>query len=190
MENHTDEIEKWRNVVERISADIVQCHPKAVVLFGSMARYLAGTGSLPRPNDIDLFVVVDNPLLGVAEADCGLPVELHRYRVREAVLIARCLRYDPKPMALSKLYGKNVAKQHARDVIAACLLLGPDYNAFGVEQIEIDGRTDTRDYSVHQVLHGQHWWRQLTAYARKRRGPLSWVVDKMLQLDRFDTRDD
>jgi hypothetical protein len=46
------------------------------------------------------------------------------------------LRYDQRTVALTKLYAKNVVKQHARDVILASILLGPSYNEFGIEQIE------------------------------------------------------
>jgi len=79
-----------------------------------------------------------------------------------------------------------LAKQHASPVIAACLLLGGTYRAFGIEQIERDGREDQRDYSVHQVLLGHAWWRQLVAYARERRGPLKRLSDKIVRREVFD----
>jgi hypothetical protein len=90
-----------------------------------------------------------------------------------------------KALALSKLYSKVVAKSHAIDVIAACLLLGPQYRAFGIEQIEINGRLDQRDYSIQKVLHGHEWWRQLCEYARARRGPFKRLSDKLVLRDTF-----
>ncbi len=166
-----------RLALRRITGDLVLYHPRAVVLYGSMARFLNEPGFDRVPNDIDLIVVCNNPLTGVESRDYGLPLELHRFRMDEMINIAKTLRYDSKPVALSKLYGKQTVKQHARDVIAACLLLGPAYRKFGIEQIELDGLTDKRDYSIHQVLFGKGWWNRLQTYARERRGPLKRFSD-------------
>ena len=65
------------------------------------------------------------------------------------------------------------------DVIVAAMLLGPAYNEFGIEQIDIDGLTDTRDYSIHRVLTGDAWWQRLRRYACERRGPLMRFTDKI-----------
>ena len=88
-------------------------------------------------------------------------------------------------MALAKLYGDQLSRQHARNVIAACLLLGPRYREFGIEQIEVDGLEDTRDYSVHKVLSGDQWWQRLSSFARERRGPLKRLSDKIIGSDQF-----
>jgi hypothetical protein len=106
-------------------------------------------------------------------------------RTHVLVEIARSLRYDSRPVALSKLYGNQLIKQQANRVIAASLLLGPDYRSFGIEQIEVDGLEDPRDYSVHQVLLGRAWWRQIVEFARERRGPFKRFSDKIVQRDVF-----
>jgi hypothetical protein len=108
-------------------------------------------------------------------------VEVNLFKIHQLTEIAKSLRYDTKPVALSKLYGKNLFKKHARDVIAACLLLGPAYNEFGIEQIEIDGLRDKRDYSVHHVLSGKAWWERICTYAKERRGPLKRFSDKIVE---------
>jgi hypothetical protein len=78
-----------------------------------------------------------------------------------------------------------VVKQHSIDVIAACLLLGSRYNEFGIEQIEIDGLIDKRDYSMHRVLQGEDWWNRLRNYALERRGPWRRFADRMVQNEEF-----
>lgn len=166
--------------LQRLTEDFKAYHPRAVVLFGSLARFVGHEEPAKLPNDIDLLVVGDNPPFQVQQTDYGCKVEINLFRVEQFVNIAKSLRYDPKPLALAKLYSKNVAKQHARDVIAACLLLGPTYNQFGIEQIELEGRIDQRDYSVHRVLLGKEWWRRITAYARERRGTIGKFSDKLV----------
>jgi predicted nucleotidyltransferase len=168
---------------QSVVADIVQrlrdYHPKTALLFGSLARLSAGNAVDHFPRDIDILVVGRNKPFELIQRNYAHPVEWHYYRIEEMVGVARCLRYDSKTVALARLYGRNVIKGHARDVIAACLLLGPGYADFGIEQIEIDGRVDTRDYAAHQVLLGESWWRRLGAYARQRRGPLGRFSDKL-----------
>jgi hypothetical protein len=161
-------------------------YPRVILLFGSMARRLADPAADIRPNDMDLILVGDNPPVGIRPGDYPVPVELHYFRIDAFVAIARSLRYDSKPVALAKLYSKNVAKGHARDVIAACLLLGPEYSKFGIEQIEIDGKTDPRDYSLCRVLYGHPWWERICRYARHRRGPLHRFSDRIVMADVFD----
>jgi hypothetical protein len=106
--------------------------------------------------------------------------------IYQFVDIARSLRYDSKAVALSKLYGSVLAKQHAKNVIAACLLLGASYNDFGIEQIEVEVGVDKRDYSIHRVLVGKQWWRRISDYARERRGPLKRFSDKLVSQYEFD----
>lgn len=169
------------HVIQQITDDLKGYYPKTVLLFGSMARYLAGDRSGHFPNDIDLLVVGDNPPLAVESKDYGCMVEVNLFKIHQLTEIAKSLRYDTKPVALSKLYGKNLFKKHARDVIAACLLLGPAYNEFGIEQIEIDGLRDKRDYSVHHVLSGKAWWERICTYAKERRGPVKRFSDKIVE---------
>lgn len=178
-------LKSMMSAITRITADIQNFHPKAFLLFGSFARYLAGEPSDHLPGDLDLLVVTNNPPLMIFNTDYGCPFELHRFTVNRIMGIARSLRYDSRPVALSKLYGRNVVQQHAIDVIAAAMMLGPGYGNFGIEQIEINGITDHRDYSVHRVLAGEAWWRRLCDYATERRGPLLRFSDKLAGNDKF-----
>jgi predicted nucleotidyltransferase len=179
----TDDASEKLRLCQSVVTGIVRClrdyHPKTALLFGSLARLLAGSTVDHFPRDIDILVVGSNMPFELIQRKYAHPVELHYYRTEEMVGVARCLRYDSKPVAMARLYGRNVIKGHARDVIAACLLLGPGYADFGIEQIEIDGRVDTRDYAVHQVLLGESWWQRLSTYARQRRGPLGRLTDKL-----------
>lgn len=171
-----------RALAERMAG----CHPKAILLFGSAAAFLEDPTAHPPPNDLDILLVADNPLPDMDFADLNPPVELHRFRIGDAMAVARCLRYDTKALALARLYTKNLAKQHARDVILASLLLGPSYNDFGIEQIDVGGRPDTRDYSRHRVLYGHDWWRRLSAWARQRRSLFERLADKSVGADHFE----
>lgn len=172
----------------RITSALEAYHPQAVVLFGSMARHLQGLPLAHDPQDLDILVVSDNVPPTFAAQYGHLPLELHRFRLRPFLAIARSLRYDARPVALAKLYSDQLSRQHARNVIAASLLLGSRYRQFGIEQIEVDGLEDTRDYSVHQVLYGERWWQRLSCFARERRGPLKRFSDKITGNDRFRER--
>ncbi len=174
-----------RSVVDKITADLADCHPKALLLYGSLARLLAGQPCNHLPNDIDLLVITNNTPFLVMQTDYGYPVELHSFTVDRIVGIAKSLRYDSRPVALSKLYGRVLAKEHAIDVIAAAMMLGPEYGAFGIEQIDINGISDTRDYSLHRVIMGNKWWVRLCRYAQHRRGPLKRFVDKVAYVEDF-----
>ena len=173
------------NILPRIIKDLEKYYPRAVVLFGSMARIRAGIDTAYMPGDIDLLVVGDQIPVGFETKSYGHPTEITRMRIHTITEIARSLRYDSRPVALSKLYGNQLLKQQASNVIAACLLLGPGYRSFGIEQIELDGQEDQRDYSVHQVLLGDKWWQQIVDYACERRGPLKRFSDKIVQRDNF-----
>ena len=172
--------------LESLAREMTGCHPRAILLFGSAAAFLEDPRALPPPHDLDILLVADNPLPEIGFGKLSPPVELHRFRVAEATAVARSLRYDAKAVALSKLYAKNVAKQHARDVILASLLLGPAYKAYGIQQIDVDGRTDPRDYSRHRVLFGHDWWQRLSAWARQRRGLFERLADKAVMADQFE----
>jgi len=171
-------------------ADIVQdltaYHPRAVVLFGSLARYLAGSVLDHAPRDIDMLVVGDDVPPVVESRNYGCPLEIVRFREYPFCQIAKSLRYDSRPLALSKLYGNQLLHRQAHAVIAACLLLGDRYRDFGIEQIEIAGREDRRDYAAQRVLYGRPWWDRICAYARKRRGPLRRFSDRLVLRYEFD----
>jgi len=159
--------------------------PRAVVLFGSAVDFLAAGGRGRPPNDIDLFLVGDWPPPRDLSGGPHFPLEIHRLRTAEAIEIATMLRYDARPVALARLYTDNVVRRHALRVIAACLLLGPAYRRFGIEQIEIGGREDPRDYARQKVLRGHDWWARLCAWSRERRGPLLRWSDRLVGADRF-----
>lgn len=181
----TDDLQEKLKILPGIVKDLEKYYPRAVVLFGSMARIRAGIDTAHMPQDIDLLVVGDQIPVGFETRGYGHPTDITRMRIHTITEIARSLRYDSRPVALSKLYGNQLLKQQAGNVIAASLLLGPDYRSFGIEQIELDGREDQRDYSVHQVLLGGKWWQQIVDFARERRGPLKRFSDKIVQRDTF-----
>jgi len=174
------------SAIERIKADLKEYHPKVLLVFGSLARHLDGDPGDHLPNDVDLLVVTNNTPFLVMKKDYGCAMELHSFPVARIVGIAKSLRYDSRPVALSKLYGRVLAKEHAIDVIAAAMMLGSAYGAFGIEQIEVNGIIDTRDYSVHRVLMGGGWWERLCRYAAERRGPLMRFTDKMVRNHEFE----
>jgi predicted nucleotidyltransferase len=178
-------IQHYIKAMENITEDLKEYYPKTVLLFGSLARWMAGEHSDHPPNDMDLLIVCNSRPFKVEKKDYGVAVELNRLMVDQMVGIAKSLRYDTKVTALSKLYSKNVVKQHSIDVIAACLLLGFRYNEFGIEQIEINGLIDKRDYSIHKVLLGENWWNRLRNYAIERRGPWKRYTDRMVQNEEF-----
>ncbi|MEJ2040874.1 MAG: hypothetical protein P8X55_18380 [Desulfosarcinaceae bacterium] len=177
---------KLKMTLKSIAEKMAGCHPRTILLFGSAAAFLEDPVVNPAPNDLDILLVADNPLGGISLNSFDPPIELHRFRIGEATAVARSLRYDTRALALSKLYAKNVAKQHARDVILASLLLGPSYNAFGIEQIDVDGRPDSRDYSRHRVLYGHDWWKRMSDWARERRSFFERLADKAIGADRFE----
>jgi hypothetical protein len=172
-------------ILPHIVADLEAYHPRTILLFGSMARLQAGIDAAHQPQDIDLLVVGDQIPIGFETKAYGFPTQITRMRTHVIMEIARSLRYDSRPIALSKLYGNQLIKQHASSVIAASLLLGPDYRLFGIEQIEVDGLEDQRDYSVHQILLGKAWWGQIVEFARERRGPFKRFSDKLARRDVF-----
>jgi predicted nucleotidyltransferase len=180
-----EKLQERLSAIDRLVEELKTYYPKAVLLFGSLARYLAGDPGDHFPNDVDLLVVTDNPPIALERKYAQGFFQFNFFKAYQIVEIAKSLRYDSKAVALIKLYAKNLAKQHARDVIAACLLLGPSYRDFGIEQIEIDGLVDTRDYSVHRVLQGHAWWSRLRAYACQRRGPIKRFSDRIVYADRF-----
>jgi hypothetical protein len=179
-------IRRFEDALHRLVKDLAEYYPKTVLLFGSLARWFAGTPGRTLPKDMDILFVGNTSPFNVQRKEYGVPMQLNRLSVEQAVAIARSLRYDSKVAALSKLYSKNLVKQHSIDVIAACLMLGPNYNDFGIQQIEVGGIIDKRDYSVHQVLFGDQWWRRLRVYARERRGPWKRLSDRIVSNEAFE----
>lgn len=173
------------HAIDQIVEELKAYYPKTVLLFGSLARYLAGDRGDHFPNDIDLLVVTDNLPIAVARKYPQGLLQFIFFKEYQIVEIAHSLRYDLKAVALTKLYAKNLAKQHARDVIAACLLIGPSYREFGIEQIDVNGLLDPRDYSVCRVLWGNEWWNRLRTYACQRRGPIKRFSDRIVSADQF-----
>jgi hypothetical protein len=172
--------------LHQLAEDVAEYYPKTVLLFGSLARWLAGVQGEKLPNDMDILFVGNTSPFMVERKDYGVPMQLNRLLVDQTVVIAKSLRYDSKVAALTKLYSKNLVKQHSIDVIAACLMLGPNYNDFGIQQIEVDGIIDKRDYSTHRVLFGEQWWDRLRAYARERRGPWKRFSDRIVFNEEFE----
>ncbi len=181
-----ERIRSFEDALHQLAEDVAEYYPKTVLLFGSLARWLAGVQVEKLPNDMDILVVGNTSPFKVERKDYGAPMQLNRLSVDQTVAIAKSLRYDSKVAALSKLYSKNLVKQHSIDVIAACLMLGPNYNDFGIQQIEVDGIIDKRDYCVHRVLFGEQWWSRLRAYARERRGPWKRFSDRIVYNEEFE----
>ncbi len=167
-------------LIERITRDVVRHYPKAVVLFGSAARYLKGQQA-QAPEDIDLLYV--GTMAPIGKKAYGIPMDLFFFDTQEIVAIARSLRYLPKAAARAKMFLKDNWKGYVRADIAACLLLGNRYPEYGFLQMETEEAY--RDYAVHQVLHGADWWHALQQYAREHRGIRGLGIDKTLGQDRF-----
>ena len=184
-ESGNDLKKKYLQATGRVTGDLKNYYPRAVLLFGSMASWLEGKSN-KIPNDMDLLIVANNRPFELENRDYGIEIEFNLMRIDQMVDIAHSLKYDNKTVVFSKLYSKNVVKQHCIDVTAACLLLGSSYKEFGIEQIEVDGLPDKRDYSIHRVLLGSLWWERLRDYACDRRGPWKRLSDKLVGLDRFE----
>lgn len=114
-----DDLQEKLEILSRIVKDLEGYHPRAVLLFGSMARFRAGIDTAHVPEDIDLLVVGDQIPALFETKDYGYPTEITRMRTHTITEIARSLRYDSRPIALSKLYGNQLIKQHASNVIVA-----------------------------------------------------------------------
>lgn len=169
-----------KTVIEKATQDLAQYYPKAVVLFGSAARYLQSMQT-QEPEDIDLLYV--GSIQQIKQTAYCIPTDLFFYRVYEILSIARSLRYLPHSLARAKMYLKDTYKGYVRADIVACLLLGSAYAEYGFLQME--NEKEYRDYSVHMVLYGGPWWRALQQYAQEHRGIKGLVIDKTLRLDQF-----
>lgn len=167
-------------ILECITRDVIGTYPRALILFGSAARYLQNEQT-EVPEDIDLLHVGSMPPIEKQTYD--IPVDLFFFETREMIAIARTLRYLPKAAARAKMFMKDNWKGYVRSDIAACLLLGPRYPEYGFMQMEDEDQH--RDYAIHSILHGGAWWRALQQYAQEHRGALGLGIDKTLGLDRF-----
>ncbi len=169
-----------KTILGRITQDLLHYYPKALILFGSTARYLQG-GETEAPEDIDLLHV--GTMAPTDRREYDIPFDLFFFETREIISIARTLRYLPKAAARAKMFMKDNWKGYVRADIAACLMLGPKYPDYGFLQMEDEEKP--RDYSTHAVLYGEPWWRALQEYAQEHRGALGLGIDKTLGLDRF-----
>jgi hypothetical protein len=170
-----------QTVIEKMTIDLVRHHPRALILFGSAVRYQCGIQK-EAPEDIDmLYVGTIKPMHTHAYR---IPWDLFFFEEHEIVSIARSLRYSPKPMARAKMFFKDTWKGYVRSDIVSCLLLGSGYTDYGFLQMEDEEQP--RDYSIHDVLYGEPWWRALQHYAQEHRGLKGLGIDKVLGLDQFD----
>ena len=167
-------------IIEKITIDLVRYHPRAIILFGSAARYLNGLQD-QEPEDIDLLYV--GLIKPMQFGTYRIPCDVFYFAEHEILSIAKSLRYSPKSMARAKMYFKDSWTGYVRSDIASCLLLGPGYAEYGFLQMEDEERH--RDYSVHKALFGESWWRSLQQYAQAHRGLKGLVIDKTHGLDRF-----
>jgi len=170
-------------ILELIRADLGRHHPKAVLLFGSAARYLQKSQT-KAPHDFDVFYVA--AFTPVLSKTLPVKVDLHTYTEYELVHIARSLRYSPRFFSRAKMYMQDTWQGSLRSDIAACLLLGPAYANYGFLQMENEKRY--RDYSVHEVIFGKRWWRALQSWTQDYRGLKGLFVDRSLGKDHFKTK--
>ncbi len=168
-------------IIERITIDLVRHHPRAVILFGSAARNMCGIEK-EEPEDIDLLYV--GSLKPMHAKVYRIPCDLFFFEEHEILSIAKTLRYSPRSMARAKMFFKDSWKGYVRSDIVSCLLLGSVYAEYGFLQMEDEEKP--RDYSIHDVLYGEPWWRALQQYAQEHRGLKGLGIDKVLGLDRFD----
>jgi len=173
-------MENITKILELIRADLGRHHPKAVLLFGSAARYLQNSQK-EAPQDFDVFYVA--AFTPVPSKTLPVKVDLHAYTEYELVGIARSLRYSPRFLSRAKMYMQDTWHGTLRYDIAACLLLGPSYADYGFLQME--NEKSYRDYSVHEVIFGKRWWRALQSWAQEYRGPKGLFLDKSLGTDHF-----
>lgn len=168
-------------IVKQIRQDYMEFYPKALIIFGSAARFLAGAQT-EAPQDIDvLFVGSIKPF---RTKQYPITHDLFFYPEDEIINIAKSLRYHPRAVSRAKMYMRDTWEGIVRSDIAACLLLGATYQEYGFLQME--NEATFRDYSVHIPIYGDDWWHSLQHYARRHRGWRGLIVDKALGLDVFD----
>jgi|TARA_B100001971_G_C17904029_1_gene389437 hypothetical protein len=194
--------------LEEIEQDLISYDPKAVVLFGSMALYLQGLPIYRNPNvyvpsselanygdpdsnrvpkDIDVMYIGDSCPEKVLQKKYSCGLDLLVFSESTLNKLAKSLRHDLKFVSLAKLGIKDLFRRGIKSKkhrIAACLLLGPDYQEFGIENRKMlippnEGGPhplifppDKRDHSSHVVLHGEEYWSQIQEYAQDRNSPL------------------
>jgi len=167
-------------ILDLLRKDLGRHHPKAVLLFGSAARYLQKSQK-EIPQDFDVFYVA--AFTPVLSKTLPVKIDLHAYTVYDIVRIARSLRYSPRFLSRARMYMHDTWHGTLRSDIAACLLLGPAYPDYGFLQME--NEKSRRDYSVHEVIFGKRWWRALQSWAQEYRGPKGLFLDKSIGKDHF-----
>ena len=213
LDNKSQILEEKFSALESIKQDLFSYDSKSIVLFGSMSAYLKGKPLFQNPgvfvtikelgrfrepdpnkipNDIDMLYVGNDYPSEVLCRDYGCKLELLVFKESQLVGLAKSLRYDPKFLSFVKMNFKSKFEcRGARAIkyrIAAALLLGSDYEKFGIKNRKVifpDGLVshplilprDRRDYSEHTVIYGDNWWRQVQEYAQDRRGPKSFLRD-------------
>ena len=59
------------SLLEEVTGKLSACYPKAVLLFGSAVAFLENPDANPVPNDLDILLVTDNPLLDITLEGLG-----------------------------------------------------------------------------------------------------------------------
>lgn len=167
-------------IIDAVRDELEGHYPKAALLFGSAARYLHKVQA-EEPGDFDLlFIGTFSPKLSKS---LPVKIDIHAYTEYEIMGIARSLRYSPRFLSRAKMYMQDTWHGTVRSDIIACLLLGPSYADYGFMQMENEDKH--RDYSIHEVIIGRKWWRELQAWTQEHRGPGGLLSDKVLGSDRF-----
>jgi hypothetical protein len=168
------------DIIEQIREDYLAFYPKALILFGSTARYLAGMQE-EAPQDIDIIFIGSMKPFHSPQYD--IKHDLFFYFEDEILKIAKSLRNHPRTVSRAKMYMRDTWECVVRSDIAACLLLGACYQEYGFLQMENEEKF--RDYSVHTIIHGGAWWKALQKYAQTHRGLKGLFFDKANHLDIF-----
>ncbi len=167
--------------IKQIARDYSGFYPKALIVFGSAARYLLKIQA-EEPQDIDLLFV--GSIKPFSSRHYAFKHDLFHFYDDEIISIAKSLRYNPKSVSRAKMYMRDSWDGIVRSDIASCLLLGSSYQAYGFLQMENEAQY--RDYSIHTAIHGEKWWHALQAYAQEYRGLKGLMIDKALGLDKFE----
>ena len=94
-------------IIEKITIDLVRHYPRAVILFGSAARYICGIEE-EAPEEIDVLYV--GRIKPMHTDVYRIPCDLFFFEEHEILSIAKSLRYSPKSMARAKMFFKVTLK--------------------------------------------------------------------------------
>ena len=86
----------YQQLLIRIVGDLEHNRPRAVLLFGSTARFLMERDPTQQPRDIDLLVIGDHIPVTFETADYGYPTEIRRMRTYTLTEIATAEGLVPK----------------------------------------------------------------------------------------------